>query len=301
VTLNISSASGAAGGAVGSVCSVLWDKSGNYYLDGNINGGQGIMARASGGNAFVGSYQTAGTMANVGFWNYNNTLYFGNADGNGAPSASRGYIDPSSNLYMTGALYGGAGLFVGALGSQFGVYSNPADRIMQMATGWYWDWQISSGTLMWYSPSGPLLNMRLAPDNLAWNAIGPMGGNGAYVNISDERAKTDVALATVGLAEVLKLEPINFTRIAHQPPADAMMEDGSPVPTGSHPPEIGFSAQQVGPIIPEAVRVIGSPLPDGSGTLDTDTPTLATTDTAILAAVVNAIKNIDARLVAKGI
>ena len=79
------------------------------------------------------------------------------------------------------------------------------------------------------------------------------------------------------------------------------MEDGSPVPEGSHPPEIGFSAQQVRPIIPEAVRAIGSPLPDGGGGLDTADPTLAIHDTAILAAVVNALKAIDARLVAKGI
>jgi hypothetical protein len=79
------------------------------------------------------------------------------------------------------------------------------------------------------------------------------------------------------------------------------MPDGSVIPPVTHPPEIGFSAQQVQPIIPEAVHIMGSTLPNGSGGLDTDDPSLGVITTAILAAAVNAIKEIEARLVAKGI
>jgi hypothetical protein len=74
-----------------------------------------------------------------------------------------------------------------------------------------------------------------------------VGGNGAYINSSDRRGKTGIAPSTKGLAEVMQLQPVSFTRI------DAT--------TGAQE-EIGFVAQDVQPILPEAVWTAGIPLRD---------------------------------------
>jgi hypothetical protein len=314
VNLNISQSSGAAGGAIGTMSGFAFTPMGHFFMSGRIQAGPAVIASASPGNAFVGCWQTAGTTpSNVGMWNYNNTLYWGNADGNGVPSAARAHIDPGGYLQVNGAFLAGgdirstAGNFFSFSGiflnnaQNFGIYPQAGACIYQWSSGWYWSWDTGTGNMSYVTPGGGQINTRLSPDNLMWNNIGPVGGYGAYIVLSDERAKGEVSLATVGLKEVLQLVPINFTRIVHEPPQDATMEDGSPVSRGVHPPEIGFSAQQVQPIIPEAVRRIGWTLPDGSGGFDTDEPSLGLTETAILAAAINAIKEIEARLVAKGI
>lgn len=102
-----------------------------------------------------------------------------------------------------------------------------------------------------------------------------------YTSNSDVRGKQNIAPATVGLKEILQIEPIGFIRIPGIVPDDATMV--------IHPPEIGFSAQQLRPIIPEAVRVVGMAMPD-----DGDEPSLGITDAPILAAAVNAIKELAA-------
>jgi hypothetical protein len=113
------------------------------------------------------------------------------------------------------------------------------------------------------------------------NYAGPMAGFGAYRDTSDIRYKTNVASATVGLAEVLQLEPINFNRI-----------DGTGEVLAD---EIGFSAQQVQPIIPEATPIFSEMLPDGLGG---ETSALSLVTTPIIAALVNAVKELTQRLTA---
>lgn len=193
-----------------------------------------------------------------------------------------------------------AGLFAAGINSVFGLYSGSGTRNLGYTSGWSWVFDTTTGQLIWNTPNGILLGMRLL-DNLSWNNLGPMGGYGAYVVLSDERAKRDIEPATVGLKEVLDLVPISYIRVPHEHKEGATLPDGSPLPPVIHRIEIGFSAQQIASVIPAAVRVAGFTLPDGSGGIDTDDPSLGITDTTILAAVVNAIKDIDARLVAKGI
>lgn len=134
---------------------------------------------------------------------------------------------------------------------------------------------VVSNTGIWYMRDGN-------PDWLSWNPTGPAGGNGAYQNISDIRAKTNVASEKRGLEVIKQLSPIIFQR---RMPEDKLSK-----------PEIGFSAQDVRPVLPEAVTVVGSVLLDGSGGLDSDEPSLAVTESTILALMVNAIKQLDARL-----
>ena len=58
--------------------------------------------------------------------------------------------------------------------------------------------------------------------------------------------------------------------------------------------EIGFVAQDVQPIVPEAVWSVGIPLRDGSGGLDSEEPTLGLSEATITALLVNAIKELHA-------
>jgi hypothetical protein len=65
-------------------------------------------------------------------------------------------------------------------------------------------------------------------------------------------------------------------------------------PTTGAQEEIGFVAQDVQPIVPEAVWQAGIPLRDGSGGLDSADPTLGLTSETITALNVNAIKELNA-------
>jgi Chaperone of endosialidase len=64
---------------------------------------------------------------------------------------------------------------------------------------------------------------------------GHVAGNGAYENTSDRRVKENIVGAPYGLTEVLSLNPVSFNRI------------------GQERVELGFVAQDVQPVIPEAV------------------------------------------------
>lgn len=197
-----------------------------------------------------------------------------------APSGAAGAV-ASMQTYLalgaTGTLtaYGtvamrGATYFVTSIANNFCTTGDANSLYFQFESVYNWSWNRTTGALVWNTPTGPLWNMRLDPDNQTWNGLGPVGGVGAYNNLSDIRTKQSVERATIGLKEIMQLEPISFKRIK----ADLT--------------EIGFSAQQVQSIIPEAVR----PFDD----LDSDEPLLAMMDTPILAACVNAIKELTARI-----
>ena len=84
-----------------------------------------------------------------------------------------------------------------------------------------------------------------------------------------------------GLAEVLQLWPVGFTRAY---PRNAV----------AAPEEIGFIAQDVQPVLPEAVWQAGMViLADGTGGKESAEPTLALTRDHITAISVNAIKELN--------
>ena len=167
-------------------------------------------------------------------------------------------------------------------GNSWEFYIGPggAGRLLQFAANWYWEWNINDGQTSWVGGGTRLWQMRQSPDNLVWNPTGVVGGFGAYQNFSDRRVKRNIEDTTYGLAEIMKLRPVTFNRIRFEKDARGPIT------------ELGFIAQEVRVIIPEAVTVIGSPMPDGTGGLDDDEPTLAMSIDPIVAALVNAVKEL---------
>ena len=178
-----------------------------------------------------------------------------------------GYMNCTGQVDAAGA--------VTALGGQMNMSSSGTTRNLQMSPNWYWSWETANGTLSWV---GPLPTQKVfvqaRSTDLVWvNYLGPVAGTGAYIDSSDERRKTGIVPASCGLADVLKLNPIEFNRID---------QDG--------PREIGFSAQNVRDVMPLAVR----PFDD----LDSDDPMLAVTTDSIIAALVNGMKELAAEVAA---
>lgn len=153
--------------------------------------------------------------------------------------------------------------------------SGSAARILQFAAGWQIYWSIADGTLIYYR--GGQQGFAYTPsNNYFYNNLGPMAGHGAYVDLSDVTLKDDIAAAPHGLAEICRLVPKTYTRRPRT-------KDGQP----SH--ELGFVAQDVQAVLPEAVRDL--PVDDGS--------MLGVATTPIVAALVNSVKELNALLQAQ--
>ncbi len=188
----------------------------------------------------------------------------------------------------TGSIIAGAG--VSALGdATFGMAGDVNNRIFQFKTSWYLNFAMSTGDLSWIGSSGTVrFAYRSSTDNVMYNNFAPMQGVGAYINSSDERGKIDIGATSYGLAEILKINPIHFRRRSR-------VKVGAPPSTRV---EIGFSAQDVQRHIPEAVLDSGlKPMKDAPDLPGCDAPTLLGIQAeAIVAAMVNAIKTLNARL-----
>jgi hypothetical protein len=196
----------------------------------------------------------------------------------------------TGNVSAGGTVFGRQGVYANG-DSTLAMVDNGTSRAVSFAAGWGWIWDPTTGTLAWETANSTsatlwVLSQYETSPNAAYNPASWVGGNGAYVNVSDVRMKQDVEPAMVGLAEILQLQPINFTRI---PPTGA---DTLPVQRV----EIGFSAQQVASVIPEAVQSIAIVRPDGGGGSGEADPTLGVQDTPIMVALVNAVKTLEARL-----
>jgi hypothetical protein len=148
----------------------------------------------------------------------------------------------------------------------------------------YWAYGVAGQTASSFIVNnGALWHMRPS-DLLSYNPTGPVGGLGAYQNICDIRFKKNVEPEARGLEVIKQLKPIMFQR---------SNPDGK-----LRAREVGFSAQDVKSVLPEAVVVIGEKLADGSGGLESDDPTLGIAESAIFTLMVNALKEIDKRLAA---
>ena len=246
--------------------------SGNF-LAGNINTNQLAMASTDGYEWQF--YAAAGTgnhvQAHRAGW-YDAWESVGGNRRWGNPSGDQMVLDGSGALTVTAAIWQTINSFGFAPGGQ--------GRKFFFGTQYYWEWNSTSGQLTWVSSTTPMWNMR-ATDGLCFNSVAAVGGVGPYLNSSDRRGKTAIAPSTKGLAEVLQLQPVSFGRV-----------DAS---TGAQE-EIGFIAQDVQPVLPEAVWTAGIPLRDGSGGLDSAEPMLALSESTIAAISVNAIKEIHTML-----
>jgi hypothetical protein len=184
-------------------------------------------------------------------------------------------LDPGGSLAIIGN-FTASGIVCAGGGSaaQFG--NGGSGRYMQMSPNWYWDWTTGTGTMTWYTDGGPFWVMRKT-DNLCFNNVGAVGAT-SFPIMSDERLKQDIAPLRYGLDVIKQINPITFTRVANN----------------KH--SVGFSAQNVQLVIPEAITRLGIELPDGSGGMDSDEPTLGVSTEPIIAALVNGMKEIASRL-----
>jgi len=197
-----------------------------------------------------------------------------------------------------GSFFMNGGGFCGGDGDRsFGIYRGSGMCILQFAGNWYIGWNTSGGDLRWWSGSNELFHTRTS-DWLFWNPTGPVGGMGPYNNYSDRRGKQDIEPTEIGLPEILKLRPVRYTRIAPPESTNRKYPDGRPQPDFIPRSEIGFVAQEVRDVLPDAVVVMGKELPDGTGGLDDPDPTLGMTYDTITAALVNAVQTLNARLAA---
>jgi hypothetical protein len=154
--------------------------------------------------------------------------------------------------------------------------SGGSGHIMQFDPGSYWDYNGNGELTYQRTGRGPFWIMR--SDGWVENRLGGGGGQDNWYKISDIRTKENVVRATAGLAEILELKPIRYTRIKR---ARGDETDDHRIP------QVGFSAQQIRPFIPEAVRA----LPD-SDKPDDPEPLLAVADGPIVAALVNAFREL---------
>ncbi|HEY4389388.1 MAG TPA: tail fiber domain-containing protein, partial [Ktedonobacteraceae bacterium] len=277
----------------------LWlvDASGNETVTGQISCGGNVVSSQSGyyrgGTVFFGSadrsylatdsatsttlmfhnsgYQLAWAWSDAvwRFYNSSNAICFAIGP-TGAASCSGNFssnaaIVAGTNLQATNAVFANNSTMM------FGPSSGNA--IIQMASNWYWQWLTASGTMLWVAFGTQMWTMRQS-DFLCWNNAGTVGGFGAYQNLSDERVKTAITEAKYGLPEILQINPITFKRIPRSERREEMAE------------EVGFSAQQLKPILPHAVveRVIDE---EDLMFIDSD---------VIIAALVNAVKTLEQRI-----
>jgi hypothetical protein len=195
----------------------------------------------------------------------------------GYDGADNFVIDPAGNTYAFGRIAAQSGHMYFGLSGGAG--------ILQMWDSWYWLWQNWDGVTSWQTPSGGFFYLR----NLDWwifNNFGPFAGHGGYIELSDDRTKVNVSPVTIGLEAIMNLIPVSFRRVI-------AFKDG---PKTNVDEDIGFSAQQVKGIIPQAVKNAGILLPDGSGGLDSADPTLGLSTTPIVAALVNSVKTLAAMI-----
>jgi Chaperone of endosialidase len=83
---------------------------------------------------------------------------------------------------------------------------------------------------------------------------GPVAGNGAYVNTSDARLKKDVVPITNAVAIIDQLQGVRFQWRALD---ERTVGRNLNLPTGN--PQIGFIAQDLGKVLPEAVSTASGP------------------------------------------
>ena len=190
-----------------------------------------------------------------------------------APAGNLMVLDGSGNLGAVGRIRGNN--IYATSDDSFGMYVGGAGRVIQFATNFYWDWNSGNGTVNFFAGGYGLFWSMRTTDWMCFNALGPVGGMGAYYNGSDERLKEQVQPAAAGLDAILQIQPITFVR--------KRKDDAPPAST-----ELGFSAQNVQQALPLAVAERESF--DGDGTM------LGVMSESIVAALVNAVKTLTARV-----
>lgn len=279
----------AAGGMLfaGYICGAGLNLGNNVYFDGTSwryrAAGPGLIVAMPGGGPFqVLAYPsgaagavTAGGLTALNLTSVGDCTFGGNI-GVGAQQAA------SATASVTIGAVGSGGSTLALLGNGYGsmTWGNTAGRFVTESGGtsnttnqWWKYFQVSTGTRFWQSFSGSNL-MNLPGTGALWIA-------GALTQGSDARGKIGVVEADDGLIEVLKMTPRRFHRVARAAPAD---HPGWRVPDVE---ELGFVAQEMQDALPIAV----------AETVNVDDQrSLGIMLTPIVAALVNAVKELNARI-----
>lgn len=173
-------------------------------------------------------------------------------------------ISPNGDLTVPSTMYSPAFSVVTA--PDFSIYMQGHSRRFQFEAGWYWNFDDTNGNLIWTGSFGNGFGLTVA-NNYLENFVGSCAGFGAYVNLSDASTKSDVTETSHGLDTLMQLKPVSFVR------------------NGKTKIEMGFVAQDVQAVLPEAVYE-GLAMSDKLGVaLD-----------PIVAVLVNAVKELQARI-----
>jgi hypothetical protein len=134
-------------------------------------------------------------------------------------------------------------------------------KLFQFQGNWYWDWNISNGNLRWVAGGNVMLEMFPGYDN-QWGHYFPCyNRNGAFVGFGSltfmERgsALRSHARSPHALDAVMKIDAVRYQRRTKR----RVQEGEIVVPDHEFQPEIGFLAEDVADIIPEAANVAADP------------------------------------------
>jgi len=270
---------------------LVWNRSNGIYTLSSPSGPR--MTVDTGGNGvFAGNMSCQGVYASGGLFQIAPNYYMQRGNDGHWRWVEGGTVNMElsndGNMAALAAITAGGSVFAGvnvvasqnvfASGNQMVMGNGGAGRLLQMSPSWYWEWNSSNGTLIWNTPSG--YEWIIHGAGQCYNERAWVGGHGAYQDLSDERSKRDVKPANEGLDAVCAIKPIKFIRVG-MPEAKV---------------ELGFSAQQLADVLPEAVTETTMALLPGAAREDSDPPSLAVATTPIVAALVNGMKELVARI-----
>jgi Chaperone of endosialidase len=186
----------------------------------------------------------------------------------GSLTDTLGFFDTSGNLTAAGSV-------IVNNDADFTLWATSTTKMLTFAAGrTQWEFDTATGELAWLARANAYLHIRSATDSNVWNWVGTFVGQAPFIVNSDARAKRDIETVTTGLDAIKRLRPVRFVRT------------GLP----REHAEIGFIAQELAAVLPEAVWHLGTP-PVADG------PQLGMTIEPIVAALVNAVQEIAAFLV----
>lgn len=122
------------------------------------------------------------------------------------------------------------------------------DVYMNRPTGGHIYFAENDGTPQMTIQSGGDVGIGTASPSYTLHVNGSVAGTSAYNNLSDARLKTDITEITDGLGSVKKLNPIHFHWL--KPEKRTLGKDMN-LPVNE--PQVGFLAQDVEKVVPEAV------------------------------------------------
>lgn len=291
-------------GWTGSYLNLMVDgtNQGNYYTAGTADGrylyksGDTCTGSLTVNGNLIGGYvrSTGAIMCDSGtFYIGNNTNYYlARNSGDGAwrfveNGTVNGTIDTSGGVRSRGDLQSGANVLGGGLvaagwNSWNDMFFGPG------ASGRMFQW--SSQVYLDYDPQAQMSYVRFGnwimscrSDCILGDNTSYVAGNGAYSNWSDVRLKQDIEDAPYGLAHILRLRTHRFVRRQTEASRAAFTAKR----------EVGFIADEVREVIPEAVTELDVP---PSQFAHGEDKALALQSEMILAVAINAIQELTARV-----